>query len=82
MTPTPLPTASLTAAQESLTALIEATATSLWDVSATIQSTKTVSADDWELARAACSHLLLALAHPPAATPQPASRPRHESEVA
>lgn len=52
-----------------MTALIEATATSLWDVSATIQSTGTVSADDWELARVACSHLLHALTHPPAAQP-------------
>jgi hypothetical protein len=41
--------------------IIKATAESLWDVSETILSTGYATADDWELARAAASHMLAAL---------------------
>ena len=59
---------------ERLANLIHATATSLWDVSGSILATGYAMADDWELARAAASHLLLALEHPPAPDPPSAQK--------
>jgi hypothetical protein len=64
-----VPKPKLTEVQEATVELIRNTATSLWDVSEVADSTQTVTADDWELARVACSHLLLALEHPPAPSP-------------
>lgn len=64
----------MTDAAERTANLIQATATSLWDVGGSILATGYATADDWELARAAASHLLLALEHPPATEPPPARR--------
>jgi hypothetical protein len=61
-------TATLTTAQSSMVCLIRSSAEQLWDVSETIDSTGYVSADDWETARLVASHLVAALAQPPAAS--------------
>ena len=63
------PAAKLTPAQESMLCLIRSSAEQLWDVSETIDSCGYVRADDWETARLVASHLIAALAQPPAATP-------------
>ena len=58
----------LTNTQLNTIELIRATATSLWDVSESCWQAGVVYADDWEAARCAASHLLAALAQPPAPT--------------
>lgn len=59
----------MNAPTERLANLIQSTAQSLWDVGSTILATGYATADDWELARAAASHLVLALQQPPAPAP-------------
>jgi hypothetical protein len=60
----PLPPPRLSEREERSLALIKSTAEELWDVAGNMESSGYVTADDWEAARSAASHLLAMLEVP------------------